>query len=458
MSASARPVSATRSRWRVLLAAAALGLAACGGGGVDPGAEAGAAAATSTPAAAATTAATAGPAAASTSAALAAASTMPADAAAVAPAVAAAAAPVAPVGAAPDTTTVAAAVNPLAEVAGPSAGAGTTATLPAPTMLAADALAVVYDEGDATSEAIARAYQAARGIPAQQVVGVRLPAGVGHSIGAEDFVRLKADLDARLGERVQALLVTWSRPSRVTGPCTMSLTSALAFGFDARHCGGCNRTAVSPYYDHDTAQPWTTLRMRPAMMLGVTTTAEANALIARGLASDGSMRGGRPQGWLVRTSDAARSVRWPDFVQTAAGAIGGVDWQYLDNSAGTGSNTMAGAGGVMFYLTGLVRVPQLESVRWLPGAVADHLTSYGGVLPDGAGQMPATAWIVAGATGSYGTVEEPCNYLQKFPRASVLARRYGRGEALIEAYWKSVQWPGQGLFVGDPLARPWPRT
>jgi uncharacterized protein (TIGR03790 family) len=95
--------------------------------------------------------------------------------------------------------------------------------------------------------------------------------------------------------------------------------------------------------------------------------------------------------------------------------------------------------------------------------VADTLTSYAGVLPhsDGvrpvSGQMPVTEWLQAGATGSYGTVEEPCNYTEKFPRATVLARHYQRGETLIEAYWKSVQLPGQGLFVGDPLARPWPR-
>jgi hypothetical protein len=25
---------------------------------------------------------------------------------------------------------------------------------------------------------------------------------------------------------------------------------------------------------------------------------------------------------------------------------------------------------------------------------------------------------------------------------------------LIEAYWKSVAWPGQGIFIGEPLARP----
>ncbi|HMM72469.1 MAG TPA: hypothetical protein PKC22_09660, partial [Rhodocyclaceae bacterium] len=28
------------------------------------------------------------------------------------------------------------------------------------------------------------------------------------------------------------------------------------------------------------------------------------------------------------------------------------------------------------------------------------------------------------------------------------------GASLIEAYWKSVAWPGEGLFVGEPLARP----
>jgi len=36
-----------------------------------------------------------------------------------------------------------------------------------------------------------------------------------------------------------------------------------------------------------------------------------------------------------------------------------------------------------------------------------------------------------------------------------MVRRYVRGESLIEAYWKSVRWPGQGLFLGEPLARPW---
>jgi hypothetical protein len=32
---------------------------------------------------------------------------------------------------------------------------------------------------------------------------------------------------------------------------------------------------------------------------------------------------------------------------------------------------------------------------------------------------------------------------------------YYAGNSLVEAYWKSVQMPGEGVFVGEPLARPY---
>jgi hypothetical protein len=40
----------------------------------------------------------------------------------------------------------------------------------------------------------------------------------------------------------------------------------------------------------------------------------------------------------------------------------------------------------------------------------------------------------------------------------VLLRRYFRGGSLLEAYWKSVATPGEGIFIGEPLARPWGAT
>ena len=69
-------------------------------------------------------------------------------------------------------------------------------------------------------------------------------------------------------------------------------------------------------------------------------------------------------------------------------------------------------------------------------------------------QMSALEWLAAGATGSYGNTTEPCNYREKFPDIGVVMGRYLGGETLIEAYWKSVRMPGQGVFVGEPLARP----
>ncbi len=346
---------------------------------------------------------------------------------------------------------------------GACGGGGGSSTASAPTTPAATSitpatLAVLIAQGDATSEAIGSAYQAAHGIPAANVIRLTVPAG-SDVISAADFTTLKATLDGLLPAAVQATLVTWTQPSRVAGPtCSMSLTSALAFGWDPGYCGGCAATRLSAYYDSSSHAPFSDLGLRPSMMLGAAGTSDAQALISRGVASSGlvSKGGASAQGWLVRTSDAARSVRYTDFQLLAAKGTPGVTWHYVDNSAGAaGSDLVVGQSNVLFYFTGLASVGQIGTDTFLPGAVADTLTSFGGLLPSANGQMPATAWLQAGVTGSYGTVEEPCATPEKFPRASVLAAHYAQGDTLIEAYWKSVQMPGQGLFVGEPLARPW---
>lgn len=356
---------------------------------------------------------------------------------------------------------------------GGSAGEASPAPVAAPApRLTASQLALLVAEGDATSEAIAQAYARARGVPEANLLRLPVPAGSA-SISQSQFATLKAALDARLGSNIQAMLVTWTQPSRVQGEagtpgaCSMSITSALSFGYSTDYCSPpsnpCAATTASRYYDTLTRQPFTDLGLRPTMMLGAASLAEAEALIARGLAADGrwlatAASPASGQAVLVRTSDAQRSVRYTDFLQIQPGSIPRLTINYIDNAAGQGSDFVVSQGGLMFYFTGLLAVPQIASHGWLPGAVADHLTSLGGVTEPGAstgGQMPATAWLQAGATGSYGTVAEPCNLPDKFPRASILLRRYSSGDTLIEAYWKSVRTPGQGLFLGEPLARPW---
>ncbi len=110
-------------------------------------------------------------------------------------------------------------------------------------------------------------------------------------------------------------------------------------------------------------------------------------------------------------------------------------------------------GKTMFYFTGMAKIKKIRTNHFVPGAVADHLTSKGGMLT-GSSQMNSMRWLEAGATGSYGAVIEPCNFVQKFPNPGIMMYNYIRGNTLIEAYWKSVAWPGQGIFIGEPLAKP----
>jgi hypothetical protein len=91
----------------------------------------------------------------------------------------------------------------------------------------------------------------------------------------------------------------------------------------------------------------------------------------------------------------------------------------------------------------------------LPGAICEHLTSTGGVMPGkGGGQMPLSAFVRAGAAGTSGTVTEPYAIQEKFPSPFVHVY-YAAGCTLAEAFYQSVSGPYQLLVVGDPLCRPW---
>lgn len=343
--------------------------------------------------------------------------------------------------------------------AGGGIGQSLTLQLPASGLAPAD-LAVIVAEGDPLSEGVASAYLAARGVPAANLVRVKVNTA-SEAISAADFAALRADIEAKLPPGIQATLLTWAMPSRVEGSCSMGITSAMAFGFDTRYCnpnpGLCAATTSSPYFDSESRRPFTDLQMRPSMLLGPRTLDAAKALIQRGVAADATLPPG--DGWLVRTNDVDRSARFLDMAPLPAAWGSALRLNYLDNSAGPSSaNAVADKQGLLFYFTGLARVDKLDTLGFRPGALADTLTSVSGRLPVTVGQTPVLDWLAAGATASHGNVEEPCNFIQKFSRASVLIDQYWRGATAIEAYWKAVQWPGQGLFVGEPLAQPFRDT
>jgi uncharacterized protein (TIGR03790 family) len=154
--------------------------------------------------------------------------------------------------------------------------------------------------------------------------------------------------------------------------------------------------------------------------------------------------------YLVRTSDQHRNVRAATYADVES-ALG----ERLE-VAELAAPVTREVNGAIGYFTGAARVEELPHIHFRPGAIADHLTSTGGVLRGGS-QTSAIEWLEAGATASYGNVTEPCNHLEKFPDITVLMRHYLLGETVLEAYWKSVKMPGQGLFIGEPLARPYAR-
>lgn len=318
-----------------------------------------------------------------------------------------------------------------------STSAGTSSSL------GARELGVIVNDRDPLSIQIGNYYLLKRNIPVMNVIHVRIdPARA--TLGAKEFATLKAEIDRQAPAAVQAYALTWVRPYRVE---CMSITTAVAMGFDDEYCGeGCSTSRVSTYFNSNSRAPFADLHLRPTMSIAALDFQRAQALIDRGVASDGSAP--RGTAYLVETQDDARNVR---------ARLYGDARMLVGNAANVeiiAAARMRDRRDVMFYFIGATDVPELGTLQFLPGAVADHLTSFGGDLT-GAKQMSSLRWLEAGATGSYGTVTEPCNITSKFPNPGLMMRRYLAGETLIEAYWKSVAMPGQGIFIGEPLATPY---
>lgn len=306
-------------------------------------------------------------------------------------------------------------------------------------------VAVVINDDEPNSIAVGEYYRAARKIPEKNVVHVRIPHAP-HKLTLAAFNQLKQEIDAQLHPDIQVIVMIWTAPYAVE--CN-SITSALTLGFDANQCEKtCAPGRLSRYFNSDSVRPYNDFSMRLSMLLPIDSVEQAKALIDRGVVS--SFKVSPASAYFLVTSDPDRNSRARFFPPSGRFPQKKLAIKTLRR------DSIEGAQDVMFYLTGLSNVPKLESLHFLPGALADHLTSTGGDLL-GTGQMSSLRWLETGATASYGTVSEPCNYWQKFPNPAILLKQYLSGASAIEAYWKSVAWPAQGVFIGEPLASPYRR-
>lgn len=249
-----------------------------------------------------------------------------------------------------------------------------------------------------------------------------------------------------------------------------SISSAYTMAFIADHvlAGGLPSTTRNEYYSTATARAFDSQtawylgapsglsfarRYFIGAMLGFTgsygnTPAQLTALIDRSVAADGT----RPAGtfyFMNNAADPDRNVRVGQFSGAVAAiqALGGAA-EVLDGVLPADRHDCLG------ILTGAASLPLASTpLTILAGAFCDHLTSYAARF-DTSSQTKVSAWIARGASGSWGTVEEPCNYPGKFPHA-MLHSHYLEGLSLGEAALRSVNYvPFQGLLYGDPLARP----
>lgn len=313
--------------------------------------------------------------------------------------------------------------------------------------LSAPDIGLVINTADPYSVDVGEHYIRRRALLPAQVLRIELPTTP--SLAAADFERLQQAIGAHFGPATQALALAWVAPYAVA---CQSITGSLLLGVDPTLCqNSCGPSRPSPYFNSASVRPFTDLGVRPAMLLAARDAEQAKALIDRGVAADGTLAAGARapvNALFLETADTARNVRTWLYPPSGPLHLYGLDVSTVPAAA---LNTTPR---VLMAVTGSVRVELMPTPDWVPGALADHLTSFGGAMRGSHGQGTVLDWIDSGATASHGTVSEPCNHLQKFPHPQVLLLHYLQGSTALEAYWKSVAWPQQGLFVGEPLSAP----
>lgn len=177
---------------------------------------------------------------------------------------------------------------------------------------------------------------------------------------------------------------------------------------------------------------------------------EALAGLRRSSAADGS----RPRGtiYYLENKDIRSTTRAWAF-RRAAEKLGEVGVQAVVEP-GVLPQKKADVAGAMIGIADFQWAASGSTI--LPGAICEHLTSFGGMLQERDGQTPLTEFLRHGAAGASGTVTEPFAIQAKFP-TPFIHYFYAQGASLAEAFYLSVAGPYQLLIVGDGLCRPWAR-
>jgi uncharacterized protein (TIGR03790 family) len=331
-------------------------------------------------------------------------------------------------------------------------------------------VAVVVNQSSTNSVQLGNYYCERRAVPPQNLLRINWTGG-NATWTRSDFETILLDpllamLSSRgLTNQIDYIVLSMDIPYQVTDPNGINATTAaLFYGFKTDDCTtncpanipGCNLPAAS---SNAYAASEGLFRQTPPIdagsnswlvtMITSSNLAQARGIIDRGGASDGTFP--TQTVWLAKTSDPARNIRYQEFDNTI------FDARVAGNSSilRTNLDSPYGLTNLSGYQTGLWQFSILTNV-FVAGAMADSLTSYAGLIFQPNDQTTLLVFLNAGASGSYGTVTEPCAYLEKFPSPQVYFYQ-ARGFSLAECYYQSVVNPYQGLMVAEPLAAPFAR-
>lgn len=352
---------------------------------------------------------------------------------------------------------------------------------------------LLIDPQDADSVAIGNHYATVRRIPSSHIIYIPLAATDYQEFASNQIPAILGTLRARkIDSQIDFVVVASSQVYRYAAAglvkesasiCSgnpvnhISLTSALATARFAGHIlagdamadFGLTTTVKNGYYAEDDssfafsgADRWLNgvptqdamgRRFFIASMLGYTgaggnTVDEIKAMIDRSDAADGT----NPVGafYYMVTDDIVRTAPREPFFDAATNAI-----EQMGGDAVRMNGLVPPMGvDVLGIMTGTNSWSvQPGDLTLAAGAFCDHLTSFAADFGNPS-QTKISDWIRIGASGSHGTVEEPCAVAGKFPHPRMHVH-YFSGLTLGESVYRSLEYiPLQTLVYGDPLTRP----
>lgn len=322
-------------------------------------------------------------------------------------------------------------------------------------------VAVVINQSSSNSVELGNYLCERRQVPPQNVLRITWAGGPAAWSRAQFESSLRTPLLAALAARqltnqIDFVALSMDIPYRVTDSNGVnSTTSALFYGFkpdDAGPLPSCTLPAgsFSAYAGSEALfrnkAPGNTANTFLVTMLTASSLAQARHLVDQGVNSDGVFP--TQTAFLSKTSDPFRNIRY----QTADNAVFNTRLRANYSAQRVLEDTFSSRVDMLGYQTGLEYFSVLTNA-FVPGAMADNLTSFGGYLFEPDYQTNLLEFIRGGAAGAYGTVVEPCAYLEKFPDPQNHFFQ-ARGFAIAECYYQSLTSPYQGVIVAEPLAAP----